>query len=95
MKTHAMKSLLTIALTVCVAGPAAAYVGPGPGLSLLGALWALLATLLTAVAFIVLWPLRRRRRRKAAAAAAARHEPGSEVVERDDARGTLHRADGD
>jgi Na+-driven multidrug efflux pump len=92
-----MKSLLTIALTVCVAGPAAAYVGPGPGLSLLGALWALLATLLTAVAFIVLWPLRRRRRRKAAAAAAAaaRHESDSEDVERDVARGAMHRTDGD
>lgn len=43
-----------------------AYIGPGAGLSLLGALWALILALLTAVAFILIWPLKRilRRNRK-------------------------------
>ena len=47
-----------------------AYVGPGAGLSLLGALWALLVAILTAVFFIFAWPIRRmlRRRREALAA---------------------------
>lgn len=40
-----------------LAGPALAYVGPGVGLSLLGALWALLLAVLAAVAFVVAWPL--------------------------------------
>lgn len=46
---------------------ALAYVGPGAGLSLLGALWALVIAVATALAFIFLWPLRRllRRRREA------------------------------
>ncbi len=45
-----------------------AYVGPGAGLSLLGALWALLIAVGTAVMFVVAWPIRRlmRRRNKAA-----------------------------
>jgi len=44
--------------------PAAfAYVGPGAGLSLLGALWGLLLAVGAAVAFIILWPLRRMRQR--------------------------------
>jgi membrane protein implicated in regulation of membrane protease activity len=41
-----------------------AYVGPGAGLSLLGALWALLLAILMALAFIFAWPIRRMLRRK-------------------------------
>ncbi|XSG83299.1 MAG: hypothetical protein ACPW61_05840 [Methyloligella sp. ZOD6] len=46
---------------------ASAYVGPGAGLSLLGALWALVAAVATAFLFILAWPVRRflRRRRNA------------------------------
>lgn len=42
-----------------VAAPAAAYVGPGAGLTLLGALWGLIAAIVMTVGFIVLWPFRR------------------------------------
>lgn len=50
--------------------PALAYVGPGAGISLLGALWALVAVIGSALLYVVLWPLRRlhRRRRQSAAA---------------------------
>lgn len=41
-----------------------AYVGPGAGLSLLGALWALLVAVGLAVAFVVAWPVRRMLRRR-------------------------------
>jgi len=41
-----------------------AYVGPGAGLSLLGALWALLLAVITAIAFVFAWPVRRMLRRK-------------------------------
>lgn len=67
-----MKTLLALTTALALlAAPdlALAYVGPGAGLSLLGALWALLAAVATALAFILLWPVRRmlRRRREAGA----------------------------
>lgn len=54
-----------------------AYVGPGAGLSLLGALWALLAAVFMAVSLVVAWPLRRmlRRRRAGNAPADANDSP--------------------
>ena len=51
-------------LLLCTA-PAEAYVGPGAGLSLLGALWALIAAIAAVVAFIVLWPFRKAMQRRA------------------------------
>lgn len=63
-------ALVSVALSIlAVAIPAHAYVGPGAGLSLLGALWALLAAIAAALIFIVAWPIRRMRRRKREAAA--------------------------
>lgn len=60
---------------------AAAYVGPGAGLSLLGALWALLIALGTALLFVVAWPLRKMlRRRRAERAAAERRAVGQEAA---------------
>ncbi|MFA5938523.1 MAG: hypothetical protein WC809_04130 [Sinimarinibacterium sp.] len=49
--------------TLAAAAPAAAYVGPGAGLSLLGALWAVIATIAAALFFLLMWPLRRLIRR--------------------------------
>ena len=69
-----MKVLLTWTAVVIAAlgaaGPAAAYVGPGAGLSLIGAFWGLLVAIFAAVAFIVVWPVRRLLRR-------GRSAPGS------------------
>jgi membrane protein implicated in regulation of membrane protease activity len=39
--------------------PAFAYVGPGAGLSLIGAFWALILAIFTAVFFLLAWPVRR------------------------------------
>jgi hypothetical protein len=47
------------------AAPAAAYVGPGAGLSAIGVLLALIATVLLAVIGFVWYPLRRLFRKKA------------------------------
>ncbi|YBV98307.1 hypothetical protein M1D80_16115 [Phyllobacteriaceae bacterium JZ32] len=55
------KSIGLIILLVTLSAPTAAfaYVGPGAGLSLLGALWALLAAVATAIFFVVAWPIRK------------------------------------
>lgn len=50
------------------ASPALAYVGPGAGLTLLGALWGLILAVVVSVGFILLWPIRRMMRRNKRAA---------------------------
>ena len=54
---------LAALLVVSAILPAAAYVGPGAGLSLLGAFWGLLLAVVAALGFVILWPLRRLFRR--------------------------------
>ncbi|MFP4559958.1 MAG: hypothetical protein ACLFRB_05845 [Thiohalorhabdus sp.] len=53
-----------VLMTAGFSEAAYAYVGPGAGLSLLGALWGLLLALGAALLFLVMWPLRRMRRRR-------------------------------
>jgi hypothetical protein len=45
--------VVAVALAVGIAGPAAAYIGPGAGLSVIGAFWGLLMAVFAALAFIV------------------------------------------
>lgn len=62
------RQLTRLALAIVATLPliAEAYVGPGAGLSLLGALWGLVAAIGVAVLFVILWPIRRMRRRNRA-----------------------------
>lgn len=46
------------------AAPAAAYVGPGAGISLLGALWGVIAAVAIALGFVLFWPVRRMLKRR-------------------------------
>ncbi len=73
-------------LLIGAVSPAAAYIGPGAGLSLLGALWGLIAALGAALLFVVLWPVRRmlRRRREDKQAAAQEQEAGHDSIPHDD-----------
>jgi hypothetical protein len=77
MKTRFAILFATIcALTLGVIDTAAAYVGPGAGLSLVGAVWGLLLAIFAALGFVMLWPLRRLlRRRRAKPTAATRVHP--------------------
>jgi membrane protein implicated in regulation of membrane protease activity len=56
--------LCAVCALFLVPATAGAYVGPGAGLSLLGALWALLVALGTALVFVIAWPVRRMLKRK-------------------------------
>jgi membrane protein implicated in regulation of membrane protease activity len=38
--------------------PAAAYIGPGSGISLLGGIWSVLVAIVLALAAILFWPIR-------------------------------------
>ena len=61
-----MPTLRSIATLTCLLLPLAAhaYIGPGAGLSLIGALWALLVAVAAAIVFVFAWPIRRMHRRK-------------------------------
>jgi membrane protein implicated in regulation of membrane protease activity len=63
--------VVAVALAVGIAGPAAAYIGPGAGLSVIGAFWGLLMAVFAALAFIVSWLIRRLLRRRSACADAS------------------------
>lgn len=74
-----LTTILAAALTVGVTLPAAAYIGPGAGLSLLGAFWGLLIAIAAALGFVILWPIRRlfrRNRTEHPVQAAAARAPG-------------------
>jgi hypothetical protein len=62
---------LVLLLTV-VAQPASAYIGPGAGITMLGALWGVIVAVALAIGAVLFWPIRimlRRRKRTPASAA--------------------------
>ena len=51
------------------ADPAAAYIGPGAGITMLGALWGVVVAVFLAIGAVLFWPIRillRKRRKNAA-----------------------------
>jgi hypothetical protein len=65
-----MLRIIAILLLTLAAGPVQAYVGPGAGISVLGSLLGILATILVAIGAIIFWPVRKLMKRRKAAAAA-------------------------
>jgi membrane protein implicated in regulation of membrane protease activity len=51
--------LAAFAVLLALPAPAFAYVGPGAGLSLLGALWGMLLAIGAALTFALAWPVKR------------------------------------
>jgi hypothetical protein len=70
--------LFAIIAILSTAAPALAYVGPGAGLSLVGAFWGLLVALFAAFAFIIVWPIRRFFRRRGGSRAEPAGRPAAE-----------------
>jgi protein-S-isoprenylcysteine O-methyltransferase Ste14 len=66
------------AVTLLLPSVAMAYVGPGAGLTLLGALWAVLLAVLFAVAGLLIWPIRTMLKRRRQSALAASKSPAEE-----------------
>ena len=65
MKTVAL-FLFAMTLTIGFGQDASAYIGPGAGLSMLGAFWGLVVAVLAALSFLLLWPLRKMFRKNTA-----------------------------
>jgi cytoskeletal protein RodZ len=53
-----VRTKLFLIFTILFAGPAVAYVGPGAGISVLGALWGLIIGVVMALGVILFWPIR-------------------------------------
>ena len=75
--------LAVIVAALGAAAPAAAYVGPGAGLSLVGAFWGLLVAVFAALAFVILWPIRRFLKQRRRPATAAPQPQGADAAEAD------------
>jgi len=58
MKT-VMPFVVALTLVLGFGQDAFAYIGPGAGLSMLGAFWGLVVAVLAALSFLLLWPIRK------------------------------------
>jgi membrane protein implicated in regulation of membrane protease activity len=59
MSVLARTIVLAVLASIMLAEPASAYIGPGAGLSMLSAFWALIVAVFSALGFLILYPLRR------------------------------------
>lgn len=66
-----MLKIIVLLLLSLAADPLHAYVGPGAGISVLGSLLGILATILVAMGAIIFWPVRKLLKRRKAAAKTA------------------------
>ena len=55
---------LLLALGLTASGPALAYIGPGAGITMLGALWGVIVAVVLAIGAVLFWPIRALLRRR-------------------------------
>jgi len=84
LKPCHLVSLFAVVL-LTLASPAFAYIGPGAGISVVGSLLGILATIFVAIGAIIFWPLRkfmkRRKARRESLANSATASPDQAGVE--------------
>jgi membrane protein implicated in regulation of membrane protease activity len=79
-KFKARSAAASTALAALLAAmPAAAYVGPGAGLTLMAALWGLIVAIAVALSYVLIWPLRRWRNRRQVAAREGVEPPADDM----------------
>ncbi|HEY9569098.1 MAG TPA: hypothetical protein VIR38_13480 [Thalassobaculum sp.] len=78
MKSRAFWGVCLTILAAGLPGIAHAYVGPGAGLSLVAAFWAILAAVGTILAFTLMWPIRRMLRNRRAGRPAVHDRTGAD-----------------
>ena len=76
-----MLRVLVLTAALLFSLPASAYIGPGAGISVLGSLLGILATIVVAIVAIVMWPLRKAlKKRRQASAGTDESAPGSALA---------------
>ena len=70
MPRRVQTTVLTLFL-LCLSFSVSAYIGPGAGISVLGSLLGILATIVLAIGAILIWPVRKMLKRKKVRAAEA------------------------
>jgi len=61
-----MLRIIALLWLTLIASPVTAYIGPGAGISVLGSLLGILATILVAFGAILFWPIRKLMKRRKA-----------------------------
>lgn len=76
-------SAALLALVLLAPAPALAYIGPGAGITMLGALWGVVMAVALAIGAVLFWPIRAllRRRKAAAPAAGEDREPAPALAQ--------------
>ena len=80
------KQVFTIVGIALLPEIALAYVGPGAGISVLGALWGLIAGIVMALGIVLFWPIRMMIRKRKLNAEAKNSMANNESAERKDTK---------
>ena len=72
---------MALAGSLLVPGLVFAYVGPGAGIGLLGALWGLIVGVILALGIILIWPIRFMLKKRRAQAASANADAADDTVQ--------------
>ena len=73
---------LLLGLGLTLSGPAMAYIGPGAGITMLGALWGVIVAIVLALGAVLFWPIRALlRRRKKGTPATTQATPASASIQ--------------
>ena len=77
-----MPRIITLFLLALFTSSAVAYVGPGAGISVLGSLLGILATIFVAIGAILIWPLRKLLKRRKAKISANTEASGADTADK-------------